>query len=110
MKFINKVIMRGIVGNASVNQVGDKDSIAFSLVTNHCYRDKQGNAIVDTLWVNVTAFVETGSELSEKIKKGATIEVEGRLRLVKHVDAYGTEVRTPQIVAKTLKVIEKDEL
>ena len=47
MEFLNKIELRGIVGQASLNRVGDSQVCRFSLVTEYSYKDRSNNPIVD---------------------------------------------------------------
>ena len=40
MEFLNKIELRGIVGQSSLNRVGDSQVCRFSLVTEYSYKDR----------------------------------------------------------------------
>ena len=55
MEFLNKIELRGVVGTAALNRVGDSQVCRFSLVTEYSYKDRGNNPVVDVTWFNVTA-------------------------------------------------------
>ena len=56
MEFLNKIELRGIVGQSSLNRVGDSQVCRFSLVTEYSYKDRGNNPVVDVTWFNITAW------------------------------------------------------
>ena len=47
MEFLNKIELRGIVGQSSLNRVGETQVCRFSLVTEYSYKDRGNNPVVD---------------------------------------------------------------
>lgn len=45
---LNKVELLGTVGSISVNTVGGTKMARLSLATNYGYRDREGNAVIET--------------------------------------------------------------
>ena len=42
MEQINKIELRGNVGNVKLQTVGNNENIRFSVATNYAYKDKEG--------------------------------------------------------------------
>ena len=45
MEYINKIELRGIVGTATLNRVGDSQVCRFSIATDYSYKDRDGNPL-----------------------------------------------------------------
>ena len=103
MEQLNKVELRGIVGNVSSNLVADKHHTRFQVATNLAYKDKQGNAVVETTWLSVSAFSDEPSEL----KCGDKVYVLGRLRNNRYIDTYGVERCSTEVVANKVTMIKE---
>ena len=56
MEQINKIELRGNVGNVKLQTVGNNENIRFSVATNYAYKDKEGRPVIETTWHNVTAW------------------------------------------------------
>ena len=95
MDQLNQVTLRGIVGNARAQKIGDTEMVRFSVATDYAYRNRSGEAVIETTWHNVVAFKNDRMPDFAAIVKGAGILVNGRLRNNRFVDAnahFGNEV------------------
>ncbi len=109
-QFLNKVFLRGVVGTASLTQVGEKTHLAFSLLHEYAYTNKDGLMTVDCTWFNASAF-ETDSlskEEMQKVCKGAKVEVIGRLRSSRYTRDDGSPAYLLQVIVNRLHVIDDD--
>ena len=55
MEQLNKIELRGNVGNIRVQAVGENEVANFSLATNFAYKSKDGTPVIETTWHNITA-------------------------------------------------------
>ena len=55
MEQLNRIEIRGTVGNVKLQTFTDNEAAWFSVATNYAYKDKSGNAVIDTSWHNVVA-------------------------------------------------------
>lgn len=106
--FLNKAEVRGIVGNVNIQQVGDRRHIRLSVATDHAYKDKDGNATVETTWHMVTAWEGEKVNCLDKIKKGSLVHATGRLRNNRYTDQSGIERYSTEILANHLEVVSRD--
>lgn len=104
MEFLNSIELRGIVGNAHVQTITGKQCASFSLCIEHSSSDSTGALIVETLWLNVTAWQSEQIPSLSDVKKGAHIYVKGRLRLRHFTDAFGESRTVPEVVAHLVKL------
>lgn len=107
---LNKVILIGNVGsNPEIKSIKDTHVIKFSLATNESYKDKltdEWKTITEwhqiTKWGNVIGYME-------RIKKGMTIMVEGKIHTNEYTDQDGTRRRFTNIKADKIKIVDKKD-
>lgn len=102
MESINKVELQGNVGNFRITNVGDTQVAQISLVTEFYYKNRKGNAFVETEWHHIVAWAGAERDLAI-IEKGRPIRVIGRLRSQSYTDSEGNRKSTTEIVARELK-------
>ena len=56
MEQLNSVILSGIIGNARFQNIGDTEMARFSVATDHAYKNRSGEAVIEVTWHQVTAF------------------------------------------------------
>ncbi|MCQ2174329.1 MAG: single-stranded DNA-binding protein [Bacteroidales bacterium] len=109
MEQLNRIELRGNVGNIKLQTVGDKLAARFTVATNYAYKDKDGSAVIETTWHNVNAWQGRGIANLHDIKKGSKVYVSGRLRSQKFQGEDQTERNFYEIIPKTVTLIEDDE-
>lgn len=105
-KSINKVILLGNLGrDPEVKYTPAGVPVAkFSLATNERYKDKGGEWQDKTEWHNIIAWQRLAEIVSEYVKKGSKIYIEGRLQTSSWDDKksgekkYRTEIVASDIV------------
>jgi single-strand DNA-binding protein len=107
MEQINKIELRGNVGNVHLQNTGDKMAIRFSMATNYFYKGKNGEAVIETTWHNITAWESKNMPDFSSITKGTTVHVYGRIKSSKYKAADGTERQSYEIISNRI-VIEED--
>ena len=108
MEYINKIQLRGIVGRNIVCTVADTEIARMSVSTNYTYKDREGNAVIETQWHNITAFADKAAtaQVLESIAKGDTVEVSGHLRYQRVSDNEGNYKYVPEIIAERVEKID----
>ncbi len=106
MEQINKVILRGTVGQCKTQTVQNTTIGYFSLATNYAYFDKDKTPCIETTWHRIRA-TENGKTISnlDSISKGDTLEIEGRLRVYNYTAMDGESKTGIEIIAgKVIKI------
>ena len=104
MEFLNRVELRGIVGSVNVTEVGGETAVRFSVATDHSYKGRNGELIIETTWHNCTAWSSTAPECT-KLKKMDTIHLKGRIRATNYSSAdYGVRAVT-DIFVNSLEIL-----
>ena len=104
MKSLNKVQIIGNVGKdpeVKATQAGTKVA-SFSVATTAKWKDKAGAWQEKTEWHKVTAWEPLAVVVSNYVKKGDRVYVEGYLETQKWQDKNGVDRYTTQIVARDL--------
>ena len=106
---INKVILIGNLGNdPDVRYTSGGSPIAnVSLATTDSWRDKEtGDLQERTEWHRIVFFSRLAEIVSEYLRKGSKIYVEGRLQTRKWQDRDGNDRYTTEIVANEMQMLD----
>ena len=75
----------------------------FTVAVNNKYKTSGGELRDEVLWMNVATFGKTSDYVSQYIKKGNAVLVEGRLRQTKWKDRDGNEKTGVSLVAREVR-------
>lgn len=109
MASVNKIILIGNLGNDPQIRVGDHVIANLSLGTSRKWRDKDGNAQQETEWHRICAFGRLAEIISQYVRKGDPIYIEGRLRTRKYEDKQGVERWVTEIIAEQLQLLRQKD-
>ena len=109
MEALNKIELRGNVGNVRLAEIGNGRVVNFSMATNYLYKNKDGEANVETTWFNVAAWESKGMPDLSRIQKGVPVYVCGRMRQVKYAGADGVEKQVYEVLAGKLQIEEEEK-
>ena len=108
MEFLNKIELRGICGNSSLQKVGDTRVCRFSVVTELAYKGNDGTNIIESTWFSCQIFEGPGICNLDAITRGAVVHVIGRLKCNRYIDANGNDRVQYEIVARKVDVVKED--
>ena len=106
MDHLNKIELRGRVGTIRTNEFNGSKVANCSVVTEHLYKGRDGNAVSETTWFNVSAWNSKDMPDFDSIGKGMPIYVSGRMRTSRYTSADGVERQYYEILAYKVKLIE----
>lgn len=109
MASVNKVIILGNVGQDPEIREGNFTVAALSIATTRKWRDKAGEAQSETEWHCVSAFGRLAEIISQYVRKGDPIYIEGRLRTRKYEDKQGVERWVTEIIAEQLQLLRQKD-
>lgn len=103
---INKVAISGFLGTDPVvrNLKSGKTMVSIRLGSVSFYKDKTGSWVTNTIWHQVVLWKALSAALSDQLKKGARIEVAGRLNSRMYTDQGGQRRYMTQIVASDISL------
>ncbi len=102
---INKAILLGNVGGDPEFKDGQTPMTRFTIATEERWKDKSGNWQSQTEWHRIIAWGFLATIANEKLAKGLTVYVEGRIQTRKWQTSKGEDRYTTEIVAKVLKAL-----
>lgn len=111
MEMLNKVELRGVVGNCRTQEYEDYIHAYFVVATNYAYKDKDGTPVVETTWHDVLASEKKDLPIFDlaHLKTGDKVHIFGRIQAQRYVDQDGREHTIHRIKAHHIsKVIDHD--
>lgn len=111
MEYLNKVDLRGIVGNVRTQAYEDYIHANFSVATNYAYKDKDGSYVVETTWHSVAASERRDTPVFdlEHLKTGDKVRVIGRIQTQRYVDNNGIEHTIYRIKANHISKVSDND-
>ena len=109
MNHINKIELQGRVGNVRTNIIGDNMVASFSLVTEYLYKTRDGGAVNETTWHQITAWEGKDMPDLSTIMKGTPLHVTGRLRTFRYTNSEGVEKQLYEVVANKIRILTEEE-
>ncbi|MGM9788519.1 MAG: single-stranded DNA-binding protein [Candidatus Cryptobacteroides sp.] len=109
MEQLNRIELRGVVGNARVQNAGGRKVYHFNVATSRAYKDRSGNAVIETTWHHVVAWDGDNFQDLDKVEKGTKLYVSGRLRNQKYTGNDETERYAVEVVANRVVLVDSDE-
>lgn len=107
MESLNRIELKGRVGNVRVVAVGSSEVIHFSLVTDIMYKTRDGVATSEVSWHSVTAWPGKNVCDFSTITKGAPLHVVGRMKYQKYTTSDGVERDSSEVIANLVEKIEE---
>jgi single-strand DNA-binding protein len=102
MASVNKVTLIGNLGRDPELRKTPSGSavVSFSMATTEKFKDKQGQQQEQTEWHNIVAWEKTAEIMSQYLKKGSSVYIEGKLKTQSWEDngvkKYRTEILVQQ--------------
>ena len=111
MEMLNKVELRGIVGNCRTQEYENIIHANFLVATNYSYKDRDGSPIVETTWHSVAAHEDKDKPIFDlaHLSMGDKVYIIGRIQNQRYMDKDGHEHSICRILAQHIsKVVEHD--
>jgi len=78
-----------------------------SIATNHSYTNKLGEKVVNTQWHNIVAWGKPAELMSEILKKGSYVLIQGKLEHSSYEDKEGQTRYISQVIASEFLLLDK---
>lgn len=108
MEQLNRIEVRGNVGSIRLQPVGDRLAARFTVATNYAYKDKDGGAVIETTWHNVSAWQGKNMIDLHNIQKGSKVYVQGRMHSQKFQGMDGQDHTVNEIVARNIIILDEE--
>ena len=102
MEYLNKIELKGRVGQVNIINVANTRGAHFSLLTQRIYKNNGGEAVIEDTWHDVTAWENEGVMI-DAIERGASLHVTGRIRFRRYAGPDGIERSTHDIDASIVE-------
>lgn len=111
MASVNKVILIGRVGkDPELRYLNNGDPVvSLSLATSKKYKDKSGERQEKTSWHKIVFFRSLALIVSEYVKSGKQIYIEGEIDYKKYTDKSGVERYTTDIIANEMIMLSSKQ-
>lgn len=104
---VNKVILIGRVGkNPETKEVGSSKVSNFSIGISERHKDKSGNFVENTEWVNITIWGKLAEIVESYFKKGMLVYIEGKLKTESY-EKNGENRSFTKVVADVAQMLER---
>ncbi|MCQ2144307.1 MAG: single-stranded DNA-binding protein [Bacteroidales bacterium] len=107
MEQLNKIELRGNIGNVRLSQNTENNVVNFSVATTYVYKDRNGEAVIETTWHNITAWKLKGMPDFEFLTRGTPVHVVGRLRTNRYTGSDGVERYSYDVVASSIEILDE---
>lgn len=103
----NSVRLTGFSGTdpVIVNFEPHKRMARLSLAINEFYKNSSGELVNQTQWFNLVFWNKKVELVTDKVKKGTQITIEGKLNIQSYQDKKGIQHMTTEIVVNSLQVV-----
>lgn len=105
MEQINKVTLRGIVGNLNISEAQGVKMGRFNVCTNRVFKSRSGEVVMESTWIPVVAF-ENSKVKFDDIVRGSKIEVAGRIRNIAYTASDGTQHSSLDVFAESITLYD----
>jgi len=109
MEQLNRVELRGRIGNVRISNVSGRSVCHFSVATNSIYRNSENAVVEETTWHNCSIWSSQRLPDLSFIKVGMPVTVVGRLRNSKYTGADGVERWSTEVMASDVKALPENE-
>lgn len=108
MEQLNKVILRGFVGNVSLYNGAERLMARLSVGTGNAYKSSNGTPVIETQWHRVICWEGKYVKGLEQIQKGSRVQIEGRIRYNKYTGDDMVEHTYAEIQANKLEILPEE--
>lgn len=106
MASLNQCNFIGNVGKIETRYLASGDAaVSLSLACNETYKDKNGDKVEKTEWINVTIYGKLAEIATKYVEKGKQIYISGRMSTRKWQDKSGQDRYTTEIIATEMKML-----
>lgn len=106
MAGVNKCIFVGNVGKIETRYMQNGDAVTnISLAVNEKYKNKEGERVEKTEWVNVVIYRKLAEIAGQYIKVGDQIYISGKQSTRKWQDKEGKDRYTTEIIASEMQML-----
>lgn len=105
---VNKCVFIGRLGrDPEVRYLNDGKMItSFSIAVDESYKNKSGEKVSKTEWVNIVAFGKLAEICGNYLQKSKLVYIEGKLQTRSWEDKDGNKRQTTEIICNDMKMLD----
>ncbi len=108
MEYLNRIEIIGRVGTVRHAEVNGSKVTNFSIVSEYLYKTRDGNAVIETTWFNITAWHNRDMHDLDRLSKGTPVRVTGRIRSSKYTNSEGVDKQFYEVMANKVDYLSED--
>jgi len=89
---------------------GEKKMGRISLGVHEYYKNSVGDTVDQTQWFNLIFWNDRVDLISERVKKGSPLNIEGKLSSQSYTDKHGEQRHGVEIIVYEMEVLERSQL
>ena len=109
MEQLNRIQLRGRVGNVRLSMVAGRSVCHFSVATNTIYRNADNQPIEEVTWHNCFLWSSKRYPDVSFIRVGRPVEVVGRIRSNRYIGTDGVERISTEVAASEVTALPENE-
>lgn len=112
MGSLNRVTLIGNVGHApQIKQLESGSKLAkFSFAVTETYKDKSGNKVSETEWINIIAWRNLAELVEKYVGKGSQLFIEGKMQTRKYTGTDQTEKTITEIICNKIVLLQSKKV
>ncbi len=108
MEYLNRIEINGRIGTVRTAEVNGSKVANFSIVSEYIYKTRDGQAVMETTWFNITAWHNKDMLDFDTLLKGMPVHVSGRMRTSKYTTAEGVEKQFYEVMANKVRALKEE--
>lgn len=109
MEFLNRIQLRGIVGDLRTTEPAGIKTCRVQLATNSIHMTGKGDVVVETTWHTVILYNAPGMPDFGRIERGTRMEITGRIRHLHCTGPDGTPLSSYEVIAHDVRLLDGNE-
>ena len=106
---MNRIQLRGRVGNVRISMVAGRSVCRFSVATNTIYRNAENQPVEEVTWHNCFLWSSKRYPDISFIRVGRPVEVTGRIRSNKYTGSDGIERVATEVAVNEINILPENE-
>ncbi len=108
MEHLNRIEINGRVGTVRHAEVNGSKVTNFSVVSEYLYKTRDGNAVIETTWFNITAWHNRDMNDFDRMVKGMPVHVAGRIRSSRYTNSDSVDKQFYEVMASRVDYLKEE--
>ncbi len=108
MEYLNRIEINGRIGSIRHAEVNGSKVTNFTVASEYLYKTRDGSAVIETTWFNITAWHNRDMHDFDRMVKGMPVHVTGRIRSSKYTTAEGVDKQFYEVMANKVEYMTEE--